>query len=57
MPNMEPEKPHASVAVPPAPVWFPSQSSLAPSQLRLKVNDMGVNEMIPGLFTDFLAFA
>ena len=36
-------------AVPPAPVWVPSQSPLAPSVLQshLSANDKGDNKMIP----------
>jgi hypothetical protein len=36
-----------SVAVPPAPIWIPSQRSLAPSVASV-ANDKGDNEMILG---------
>jgi hypothetical protein len=36
-----------SVAVPPAPVWVPSQTPLVPSVMPV-ANDKGDNEMIPG---------
>ena len=47
------------MAVPPAPVRILAQRPLA---LNVKsvmsvANDKGVNEIIPGLFTDLLAFA
>ena len=42
-----------------APVWVPSQRSLAPSVTSVTSvpNDKGDNEMIPGLCIDLLAFA
>ena len=44
------EKSYASVAVPPAPVWVPSQRSLAPSiaSVTSVANDKGDNELILG---------
>ena len=42
----------ASVGVSPAPIWVPSQRSLAPSVMSV-ANDKGDNEMMP----DLLAFA
>ena len=41
---------HASVAVPAAPAWVPSQRPLVPSvtSVMLIANDKGDNEMIPG---------
>ena len=46
--ELRPKKPYASVAVPPAPVWVPSQWLLASSVTSVtSVNDKGDSNMIP----------
>ena len=57
--GLRPKKLSVSVSVPPAPVRIPSQRPLAPSfaSVTSVANDKGDNVFIPGLCTDFLAFA